>query len=167
MDIKKWLLGFIIIILSVGCNLKCGYTQSIEKLGISPKELIERLARIEENQKNLQQQIDGNQKNLQQQIDDNQKDLQRQIDGLQRQIEELKNFIMWSAGITWAGMFTLLGCMGALFGFVMWDRRTALAPAVKRVKILEEQEEKVEKVLRDYASKEVRFAQAMRAAGLL
>jgi len=160
MAIKKWLLRFIIIILIVGGNLKSGYTQSIEQLGVSPKELIERLTRIEENQKNLQRQIDDNQKNLQRQIDDNQKNLQRQIDDLKTDIQELKNVMMWGFGIMFAGMF-------ALFGFVIWDRRTALAPAVKRVKILEEQEEKVEKVLRDYAGKEARLAQAMRAAGLL
>ncbi|MDI6735997.1 MAG: hypothetical protein QME42_07380 [bacterium] len=153
MGMKKWILGFIIIILIVGCSLKSGWTQSVSELGVSPKELIERLTRIEENQKNLQRQIDDNQKNLQRQIDDNQKSLQRQID-------ELKNVMMWGFGMMWTGML-------ALMGFILWDRRTALLPTIHALKELVLQQKKIELALQQYATKEIRFAQAMQVAGLL
>ncbi len=157
---EKWILGFIIVILMLGCSIKSGWTQSGAELGISSKELIERLTRIEENQKNLQRQIDDNQKNLQRQIDDNQKNLQRQIDGLQRQIDELKNIMMWGFGMMWTGML-------ALMGFILWDRRTALLPTIHALKELALQQKKVELALQQYATKEIRFAQAMQVAGLL
>ena len=47
-------------------------------LGLSGKELIERLARIETK------------------LEEGQKNLQQQINGLQRQIDELKNFVLCS-----------------------------------------------------------------------
>ncbi|MEW6618657.1 MAG: hypothetical protein AB1422_04810 [bacterium] len=157
---KKIILGYVIVSFLIGSNINIVGAQTQETITISAKELIERLSRIEENQRSLQRQIDDNQKNLQRQIDNNQKSLQRQID-------ELRNDLKWGFGIICGGMFALLGGMVALVGFVMWDRRTALSPAVKRIKIVEEQEKKIEKVLREYAGQEIKFAQAMRAAGLL
>ncbi|MFH1563935.1 MAG: hypothetical protein ABIF11_11065 [Nitrospirota bacterium] len=145
MGIKKWLLGFVIIILIVGCNLKSGYAQSVQELGVSPKELIERLTRIEKNQKSVQLQID---------------DLKSDIGELKSDIRELRSFVTWGFGIMFAGMF-------ALFGFVLWDRRTALQPAVNEIKELKQKEEVTEKVFREYARKEIKFAGVMRAAGLL
>ncbi|MFZ6017848.1 MAG: hypothetical protein ACOYU0_09700 [Nitrospirota bacterium] len=52
---------------------------------------------------------------LETKVDEGQKSLQRQID-------DLKTFMLWGFGI-------LFGGMGILIGFVIWDRRTALAPA--------------------------------------
>ncbi|MEW6608679.1 MAG: hypothetical protein AB1414_14740 [bacterium] len=147
--IKKIILGGVLVSFLIGPKITIVGAQTQETITISAKELIERLSRIEENQRSLQRQIDDNQKNL------------------QRQIDELRNDLKWGFGIICGGMFALLGGMVALAGFVMWDRRTALAPAVKRIKIVEEQEKKLEKVLREYAGQEIKFAQAMRAAGLL
>ena len=54
---------------------------------------------------------------LETKVEEGQKSLQKQIDGLQGQINGLQNMIM---GVL-AGIF-------ALIAFVLWDRRTALAP---------------------------------------
>lgn len=43
---------------------------------------------------------------------------------LQKQIDDLKTFMLWGFGI-------LFGGMGLLIGFVIWDRRTAVAPVAK------------------------------------
>ncbi len=53
--------------------------------------------------------------------------------------KELKEFMLWGFGITFAGMF-------ALIGFVTWDRRSALAPAVAGLRALAEREARVEQV---------------------
>jgi nitrogen regulatory protein PII-like uncharacterized protein len=55
----------------------------------------------------------------------------------------------------------------ALIGFVLWDRRTALAPAVKKNTELEEEEEKIKNALRDYALKEPELATALKGVGLM
>ena len=73
---------------------------------------------------------------------------------------EIKEFMLWGFGVTFAGIF-------ALIGFVLWDRRTALAPAVKKARELEEREERVEKALKEIALKDGNVREALRHVGLL
>ncbi len=109
----------------------------------------DRLIRLEEGQKALQKQID-----------DLKYYTEKQIEGLEKQIDDLRVFMLWGFGI-------LFGGMGILIGFVIWDRRTALAPAIKRTTELEEKEEKIEKALKELASKNPDVAEALKNAGLL
>ncbi|MEW6618084.1 MAG: hypothetical protein AB1422_01820 [bacterium] len=51
--------------------------------------------------------------------------------------------------------------------FVLWDRRTALAPAVKKAKELEEREERIEKALKEYAIQQPKLAAVLREVGIL
>jgi len=73
---------------------------------------------------------------------------------------EMKEFMMWGFGI-------LFGGMGILIGFVIWDRRTAIAPVAKKYRELEEKEERVEKALREYAKTEPRLAEILRSMRLM
>ena len=73
---------------------------------------------------------------------------------------EIKEFMLWGFGVTFAGIF-------ALIGFVLWDKRTALAPAVKKARELEEREERVEKALKEIALKDGNVREALRHVGLL
>ncbi|MBI3601086.1 MAG: hypothetical protein HY097_10675 [Nitrospinae bacterium] len=84
----------------------------------------------------------------------------KQFDSTNRQIADLKDFMLWGFGILFAGMFTLIG-------FVLWDRRSALSPAIKKNKELEEREDKVERVLKEYAHKEPRLAEILRSVGIM
>ena len=72
---------------------------------------------------------------------------------------EIKDFMLWGFGILFVGMF-------ALVGFVLWDRRSAIAPAVRKAKELEEEEEKIKKALREYAIQEPKLAIVLREVGL-
>ncbi|MBI5187630.1 MAG: hypothetical protein HZA07_00935, partial [Nitrospirae bacterium] len=49
---------------------------------------------------------------------------------LKEDISDLKTFMLWGFGI-------LFGGMGILIGFVIWDRRTALSPVVRKNRELE------------------------------
>jgi uncharacterized coiled-coil DUF342 family protein len=80
---------------------------------------------------------------------------------------ELKGFMTWGFGVTFAGIFSLMG-------FVLWDRRTALAPAVRKNKELEERGEELERwkkkadmALKELAEKDVKVAEVLRHVGLL
>jgi len=84
----------------------------------------------------------------------------QRIDDLNRRIDGLQTFMLWGFGI-------LFGGMGILIGFVIWDRRTALAPAIKKYKELEEKEEKIEKALKELAEKDPKIAEALKHVGLL
>jgi hypothetical protein len=94
------------------------------------KEMIERFTRLEIKLEKLETKQDG----LENQVD-------IKISGLQRQIDDLKTFMLWGYGM-------LFGGMGILIGFVIWDRRTALAPAVRK-------------------SKELGLAEALKNSGLM
>jgi len=97
-------------------------------------------------------------------LEEGQKSLQRQIDDLktstQRQFDNLYTLILWGFGI-------LFGGMGMLIGFVIWDRRTALAPAIKKYKELEERGELLEKALKEFAKQEPRLAEVLKTMRLM
>jgi uncharacterized protein YdhG (YjbR/CyaY superfamily) len=62
-------------------------------------------------------------------IDQTSKRIDELKEDTQRQYEDLKTFMLWGFGI-------LFGGMGILIGFVLWDRRTALEPFVKKTRDL-------------------------------
>jgi len=78
---------------------------------------------------------------------------------LQNQIDNLQTFLLWGFGI-------LFGGMGVLIGFVIWDRRTAVEPVVRKSRELEEKEEKVVKVLKEYSRFEPKLAEILKALNL-
>ena len=121
-------------------------------LTISDREIIERLTRLEEGQKAVEKRISD----LDKRIDG----LQSQINGLQSQISDLHNLIVGGFGIVFVGIF-------GLFGFVIWDRRTAISPVVRKTRELEEHKDLTFRVLKAYAQKEPGLAEIMRSLGLL
>lgn len=101
---------------------------------------------------------------LETKVDEGLKALNQRIDGLEKstnqRIDTLNTFMLWGFGI-------LFGGMGMLIGFVIWDRRTALAPAIKRNKELEDREDKIERALRRYAREDPKLAEILKEEGLL
>lgn len=65
------------------------------------------------------------------------------IDGLSKRIDDMNSRFGDMKGL----LYVILAGIFALFGLVLWDRRTALAPAIKKNKELEEKEEMIERVL--------------------
>jgi len=78
---------------------------------------------------------------------------------LQNQIDNLQTFLLWGFGI-------LFGGMGVLIGFVIWDRRTAVEPVVRKSRELEEKEEKVVRALKEYSRFEPKLAEILKALNL-
>ena len=101
---------------------------------------------------------------LETKVEEGQKALQRQITDLslttQRQTTDLRTLILWGFGI-------LFGGMGLLIGFVIWDRRTALEPVARKYRELEEQGEKYNRALKEYAKVEPKLAEILRSLNLL
>jgi chaperonin cofactor prefoldin len=129
-------------------------------------EIKERLIRIEEGQKASNQRIDDldkrlfrleeGQKALSQRIDELDKRLSSRIDGIEKRMDYLVNLIY----VVLAGMF-------ALVGFVLWDRRSALAPAIRRTRDIEEREEKLERAIKEFALKNPEMKEILKSLGLL
>jgi hypothetical protein len=75
-------------------------------------------------------------------------------------MNSLRADLRWGFGI-------LFGGMGLLMGFVLWDRRTALAPAVRKTKEIEERAELLEKALKEAAVENPGLKKALKHVGLL
>ena len=109
-----------------------------EALSISEREIIERLTRLEEGQKGLQ----------------------NQINGLQNQINSLRNLILGGFAVVFAGIFSLIG-------FVIWDRRSAISPVINKTREMEDQERLILRALKEYALKEPKMSEVLKSLGLL
>ena len=140
----------ILIVLSIGSIVWAG----------EEREIIERLGRLEAGQEAIHKRIDDVNANLIKRIDDVRSEIRDVRSEIRDTRSDLKEFMLWGYGVTFAGIF-------ALIGFVLWDRRTALAPAIKKGKELEEREERIERVLKEYAEKEPRLKEILKNAGIL
>ena len=113
-------------------------------------------AKVEEGLKSVNQRIDDTNKRLEEGL----KSVNQRIDDINKRIDELRDFMLWGFGL-------LFGGMGLLIGFVLWDRRTALAPAIRKNKELEEREDKLERALKKLAEKDPKVAEILKDLGLL
>ena len=68
--------------------------------------------------------------------------------------------LYWGFGI-------MIALMLFLFGYIVWDRRTALNPVQNKTMALAEKVNKIEFVYRQQAQKDSGFAEILRHAGLL
>jgi hypothetical protein len=78
----------------------------------------------------------------------------------QRQLDDLKTLFYWGFGI----MLTLFLFM---FGYMVWDRRTAMKPALAQSSRALEGNTNLLKVLRDYSKKHPDLAEILRSHGIL
>lgn len=84
----------------------------------------------------------------------------KRFEQIDNRIERLENVMMCGFGLLFT---TMIG----LVGFVLWDRRTALSPAIRESKELRDREERLERALKEFAEKEPRLAEALRHANLM
>lgn len=130
-------------------------------------EMRKEIAIIKEKLSSVNQQIDDLDKKLSQRIDDVDKKLNHRIDDVNNRIGDLKDIIFGGFTIIIGGLGVLATGMVALVGFVLWDRRTALAPAIKAIEEVKEKEKIVEETLKIYAKKNIEFKKAMETTGLI
>ncbi len=94
---------------------------------ISDREIIESLVELKAGQDKLNSRMDG---------------MNKRLDDMNNRFDDMKGLLY----VILAGIF-------GLFGFVLWDRRTALAPVIKKNKEL--------------ARDDAKIAEAMKHAGLM
>lgn len=126
----------------------------------------DRLIRLEVKVEQIDKRFDQIDKRFEQadkrfeQIDKRFEQADKRGDSIERRLERLEGVMMWGFGLLFT---TMIG----LVGFVLWDRRTALAPAIRKNKELEEREEKLEKALKEIAVKDPNVAEALKHVGIL
>ena len=98
-------------------------------------------------------------------------DLNKRIDYVKRRIDDLgkqinaridtqQAFMLTGFVILFTGIFTLIG-------FVIWDRRTAISPVVKKSKELDEKTDLTLKILKEYSKKEPKLASILKSFNIL
>lgn len=78
---------------------------------------------------------------------------QQQMDDLKASIQDLRNLFYWAFGL-------MIALMTLIFGFIIWDRRTAMEPMRERSQTLIQS-------LREYAKKQPDLAEILRSHGLM
>ena len=78
----------------------------------------------------------------------------------QKQIDDIKTLFYWGFGI-------LISLLLFMFGYMIWDRRTAMQPALERSSIAEENSRTLISTLREYAKKHADLAEILRSHGIL
>jgi hypothetical protein len=86
--------------------------------------------------------------------------IDKQFMNQQRQIDDIKTLFYWGFGI----LITLFIFM---FGYMIWDRRTAMQPALDQSSKAEENSRNLILSLREYSQKHVDLAEILRSHGLL
>jgi methyl-accepting chemotaxis protein len=86
--------------------------------------------RINDLDKKLDQRINDLDKKLDQRINDLDKKLSQRIDDLNQRIDDL----IWFGGVMGGGIFMLIT---ALFGYIVWDRKTMMKPMQEKLENLE------------------------------
>jgi hypothetical protein len=128
--------------------------------------LIRTELRLEEFQKQSEIQYQAIQKQfdaIQKQFDGVQKQfdgMQHQFTGLQKQIDTLQNTFFWGIGI-------MISLIGFLMGFVLWDRRSTLAPLKRETMEISRENQKILDILRKYAEKQPEIREILKNAGML
>ncbi|MFH1859436.1 MAG: hypothetical protein ABH870_00220, partial [bacterium] len=103
-------------------------------------------------------------------VDSRMDDMNKRIDDMNNRMSDMNNRMgdmNNRMGDMMGLMHVILAGMIALIGFILWDRRTAIAPVVRQAKELERDKAIVWDVLKEYAKKEPRFAEILRIAGVL
>jgi len=93
--------------------------------------------------------------------------IDKRFEQIERRFERLENVMMW-------GFVLLFTTMVGMVGFVLWDRRTALAPVARAMKEkeaeieeLKKRERLLEEAVREYAVGDQRLTGILKARGLL
>ena len=134
---------------------------------ITDREIIEALTELKAGQKAIQQQITDLKDSTNKQIADLKDSTNKQIDSTNKQIADLKEGQKRVEERIDNLIYAVFGIFIALVGIIIWDRRSALSPAIKKNKELEERDDKIEKALKEYAHKEPRLAEILRNVGIM
>ncbi|MBF0567195.1 MAG: hypothetical protein HQK89_18375 [Nitrospirae bacterium] len=92
-------------------------------------------------------------------IDDLMADMNKRFEQVDKRLDHITTFMFWGFGM-------LFGAMGLLMGFIIWDRRTALAPAIQKTKEIEKRAELPEKAFRELARKNHDVKEVLKHIGL-
>lgn len=109
----------------------------------------ERMVRMETKLENVDKRLDSMDKRLD--------GMDKRLDGVDKRIDSLQAILLGGFGVLFSGMM-------ALIGFVLWDRRAALAPAVRKTTELEEDVAALRKRVMEFEDWKTRLESALKGS---
>jgi len=109
---------------------------------ITDKEIIERLTRLEEGQKNILREMD------------------KRFEAMDKRFDQLNNLII---GII--GAFSAI--VAVTIGFAIWDRRSMIRPFEDKVEELRKTDQKFLEILKTLAREDKKLAEVLKSFGIL
>ena len=86
--------------------------------------------------------------------------MDRRFETMDKRIDQLINIFI--------GMIAVFaGIVAVTIGFAIWDRRTALRPALEKSDVILMKEEKLELVIKEFAKVEPKMEKVLRSVGML
>jgi len=148
----------IFVIITI-CFLTIDYGQSQQSVEV-------RLAKVEEGQKNLEKRFDDLRFDMNKRFDDINKRLDEFHANINGRFDDIRGFMLWGFGILFSGMFILVG-------FILWDRRTTLAPVARNsdqnrseIEELKRKEKALIDALNKYAETDPKLKEILNKAAL-
>lgn len=86
--------------------------------------------------------------------------MDKRFEAIDKRFEELVNIFI-------AIIVAFAGIVAVTISFAIWDRKTALRPAIVKATKLEEEFQKIVQILKQVAKKDVNVAEALRYVGLV
>ena len=124
----------------------------------------DRLIRTETTLQEFRESVERRFEAIERRFDDSEKRSDERLQDFQTSVTDrladLNRFLTILAGI-------FISLVVAVISLVIWDRRTALAPAMRHSQELELREDRLERALRTLAQKDQAVADALRQVGLL
>ena len=123
----------------------------------------DRLIRIETTLKEFKDSVDRRFESVDRRfesIDKRFESIDKRFESVDKRFDELINIFI---GI----VASFAGIVAVTIGFAIWDRKTALSPVIKVTSKVEEREERIERVLKEYANKEPALKEILQRVGIL
>ena len=158
---KIYMISYLTILFSISTSLSSYGVVTSPR--ITDREIIERLTRLEEGQKAILREMDKRFESIDKRfesIDKRFESIDKRFESIDKRFDQIINIFI--------GMVAAFaGIVAVTIGFAIWDRRTALRPAIERADVIGKREEKLEEAIKEYAKVEPKMAKVLRSLGLL
>jgi len=116
----------------------------------------DRLIQVEANVNGMRNEMDS----FREEMDAKLETVHLRIDNIENRLDNMQTFLYWGFGMLFSLMIFMLG-------FIIWDRRTTLAPVKSDLEELKSQNEKMKEIFRKQSESQPHLRKILKNAGIL
>jgi len=104
-------------------------------------------------------QVEANVNGMSNEMDAKFETLLQQFDNIEKRLDDIQTLLYWGFGILFSLMIFMLG-------FIIWDRRTTLAPVKLDLQVLKKENEMMKEIFRKQSESQPQLREILRNAGI-